>query len=261
MADIERGSPIGAEQARTLTAQLQAAIADVRQAGMVLAGRVRRAHQERVWTALGYASWAEYATTELGVSRAQAYRLVDMATTADQLTAVVTDLQLSPAGDTELSGRALRDVHGRVAEVAAVLTDRVAELRAAGQELTQPQAATLIAEAVADVRHRPALPPPPAPSAAQPATPPVETGRKLVEHLYAEAARLGALALEIAPAYWSDAEAAVPLAVFADDIGAELDEVMAQRRYAITGDRRTLPFHPTPSADLKGCQAGNPGRI
>ncbi|MFF5265313.1 hypothetical protein ACFY4C_41065 [Actinomadura viridis] len=66
----------------------------------------------------------------------------------------------------------------------------------------------------------------------------------MVAELYAEAARLGAMALEIAPAYLPEAQAAADLALFAEDIGAELDEVLAQRRYAITGDRRALSVHP-----------------
>ncbi|GGX41340.1 hypothetical protein GCM10010353_65840 [Streptomyces chryseus] len=45
---------------------------------MPLAGPVRDAHRGRVWVALGYSGWDEYAQGEMGVSRAQAYRLIDM---------------------------------------------------------------------------------------------------------------------------------------------------------------------------------------
>ncbi|XVQ06619.1 hypothetical protein ACQP1W_28655 [Spirillospora sp. CA-255316] len=112
-----------------------------------------------------------------------------------------TDLELSPAGDTELSDRALREVRGRVAEVAAVPADRAAGLRAAGQAPTEPQATVLIEQAVAQVPalpHRQHL----RRSARQTAG---RVRSQAGRELYAEAAHLGALALEIAPAYLSEA--------------------------------------------------------
>src|SRR4051812_7121928 len=106
----DRGGPgapaMGVDEARVLTAQLRDAIAEVRRAGMARADRVRQAHRGRVWVALGYGSWGEYAAAELGVSRAQAYRLVEISTTAGRLLEVAAELDLSPAGDIDLSGRA-----------------------------------------------------------------------------------------------------------------------------------------------------------
>ncbi|MFD5065536.1 hypothetical protein ACFWNO_45445, partial [Streptomyces sp. NPDC058394] len=77
--------PVGRAAAVRLTKDLRVAISEARQAAVVLAGRVRDAHQARVWVPLGYSGWGEYAQAELGISRAQAYRLIDIAESAGAL--------------------------------------------------------------------------------------------------------------------------------------------------------------------------------
>ncbi|WP_214411073.1 hypothetical protein [Sphaerisporangium fuscum] len=62
----------------------------------------------------------------------------------------------------------------------------------------------------------------------------------MVEATADSAAALGMICLEIAPAYMSEAEASPILALYAEEIGLRLDDVLARRRYAITGDRRCL---------------------
>lgn len=57
-----KGLPVDVGQARVLTAQIRAAIAEVMRSGAVLADRVRQAHESRIWTVLGYTSWAAYAS-------------------------------------------------------------------------------------------------------------------------------------------------------------------------------------------------------
>ncbi|MFF7651712.1 hypothetical protein ACFZCY_18780 [Streptomyces sp. NPDC007983] len=52
---------------------------DVRRSVAVLAARVRDAHTARVWLPLGYGSWEAYCGAEFGISRSQAYRLLDVA--------------------------------------------------------------------------------------------------------------------------------------------------------------------------------------
>ncbi|WP_434597996.1 hypothetical protein [Streptomyces sp. A5-4] len=53
--------------------------------------------------------------------------------------------------------------------------------------------------------------------------------------------RLGQIALELAPAYLSEQEAVdTVLARYADDIGCDVETILAVRRYALTGDRRAL---------------------
>ncbi|GHB31374.1 hypothetical protein GCM10010346_63460 [Streptomyces chryseus] len=103
----------------------RAAISEARRAAVVLAQRVRDAHRGRVWVALGHSGWSEYAQAELEISRAQAYRLIDIPESAEGLSraigAVGVLAEVSPAGDTEdgalvdlgLSQRALREVHSR----------------------------------------------------------------------------------------------------------------------------------------------------
>jgi hypothetical protein len=213
-----------------LTGELRRAIADVEQAGAVLAERVRQAHRARVWLALGYRSWADYAHGELGISRAQAYRLVDIAGTTQQLLEAAGALGLSPVGDLGLSGRALRDLRGRVDEFAAELAARVH-----ARPVDTDDVAVLIRDVARDVRSRPAPEPP-----AEDVRPEVAEARAAVEEIRKTAGEVGELILEIAPAYQSDADVADVVGMFADEIGVSLEEALAYRRYAITGDRRCL---------------------
>ncbi|WP_138900188.1 hypothetical protein [Streptomyces albidochromogenes] len=50
--------------------------------------------------------------------------------------------------------------------------------------------------------------------------------RRLADEVAAAGGRLGQIALELAPPYWSEQKA--------------LDNILAVRRYALTGDRRAL---------------------
>jgi hypothetical protein len=52
---------------------------DVRRSVVVLAARVHRAHAARVWVPHGHSSWESYCAAEFGISRAQAYGLLDAA--------------------------------------------------------------------------------------------------------------------------------------------------------------------------------------
>ncbi|MCZ4101063.1 hypothetical protein [Streptomyces sp. H39-C1] len=71
--------PLTAACAREMTAGLRGAMDDVRRSVAVLAARVRDAHAARVWLPLGHDSWETYCDAEFGISRAQAYRLLDVA--------------------------------------------------------------------------------------------------------------------------------------------------------------------------------------
>lgn len=226
--------PADVQRARALTGQLRSAIAEVEQAGAVLAERVRQAHQARVWLALGYRSWGDYAHGELGVSRAQAYRLVEIAGTAQQLVEVAGALGLSPAGDPDLSGRALRDLRGRMDEFATELAERV---QAAGIAEAADVTA-MIRDVVTTIRSRP-------PAAVTAGTagedrPEVAQARAALAQYRANAAELGTLMVEIAPGYQAEADVTDVLGMFAEDIGISLNEALAYRRYALTGDNRCL---------------------
>ncbi|MER5852824.1 hypothetical protein ABT126_39080 [Streptomyces sp. NPDC002012] len=93
----------------------------------------------------------------------------------------------------------------------------------------------MVRQAVRDVR---TAPPPP------PADPPADLAltelRRLVDDLTTTTHQLGELMLEVAPAYLSDTEAADVLAPLCDQIGETLDNGLAARRYALSGDRRAL---------------------
>ncbi|MGA5606438.1 hypothetical protein ACPCUF_36505 [Streptomyces griseoincarnatus] len=71
--------PLTAARAREMTAGLQEAMDDVRRSVAVLAARVRDAHAACVRLPLGYSSWESYCAAEFSISRAQAYRLLDVA--------------------------------------------------------------------------------------------------------------------------------------------------------------------------------------
>ncbi|MEU7428370.1 hypothetical protein [Streptomyces sp. NPDC040750] len=62
---------------------------DVRRSVAVLAARVRDAHAARVWVPLGHGSWKTYCAAEFGISRAQAYRLLDVARSLTAIHAAV----------------------------------------------------------------------------------------------------------------------------------------------------------------------------
>jgi hypothetical protein len=83
-----------------------------------LAARVRHAHAARIWLPLGHNSWEAYCAVEFGVSRAQAYRLLDVARSLAAIHDAVTagaetsrTRAINPATlDYGLSQRALIDV-------------------------------------------------------------------------------------------------------------------------------------------------------
>ncbi|MFF0532936.1 hypothetical protein ACFYT3_31770 [Nocardia amikacinitolerans] len=133
-------------------------------------------------------------------------------------------------GDIGLSGRALRDLHGRAEESAAALAERLADVSG---PLAADEVAALMREVARQVRRRPASP-------VVSGRPEYAGARAVVAQLRAAAAEIGALILEFAPAYQSETEVADVVGRFADDIGLPTEEALADRRYAITGDVRCL---------------------
>ncbi|MEU9396937.1 hypothetical protein AB0D86_43975 [Streptomyces sp. NPDC048324] len=240
--------PLTAVQAREMTAGLREAMDDVRRSVAVLAARVRNAHAARVWVPLGQSSWEAYCETEFGISRAQAYRLLDVARSLAAIHgAVAAGTETSrmrdsaPAAaaalDYGLSQRVLIDVSSRTDVVAELITRRLAALAHSGlQALDEATVRAVVRQAVRDVRTAP--PPPPAEPSADPL---VTAGRQLTNDLFASAHAIGELMLEVAPAYLSDTEAATGvLALLCEQIGEPLERGLAARRYAMSGDRRAL---------------------
>ncbi|MFD5065189.1 hypothetical protein [Streptomyces sp. NPDC058394] len=65
--------------------------------------------------------------------------------------------------------------------------------------------------------------------------------RRLVDEMVAAGGKLGQTALKLAPAYLSDQEATdTVLAPYADDIGCDVETILATRRYTLTGNHRAL---------------------
>ncbi|WP_369384205.1 hypothetical protein [Streptomyces sp. cg36] len=239
--------PLSEARARELTAGLREAMDDVRRSVAVLAARVRDAHAARVWVPLGHSSWESYCRAEFGISRAQAYRLLDVARALAAIhDAVAAGPETSRTRDSApgaaaaldygLSQRALIAVSGRTDAVAEIITRRLAALAHSGlQALDTATVRAVVRQAVRDVRTAP----PPAP-AEPPADPAVAALRAVVDDLAASSHAIGELMLEVAPAYLSDTEAADVLALLCEQIGEPLDHGLAARRYALTGDRRAL---------------------
>ncbi|MFJ2847680.1 hypothetical protein ACIPD2_39630 [Streptomyces griseofuscus] len=162
--------PLTAARAREMTAGLREAMDDVRRSVAVLAARVRDAHAARVWVPLRHSSWESYCAAEFGISRAQAYRLLDVARSLAAIHGAVaagTDASRTrdsaPAAaalDYGLSQRALIDVSSRSSDVAELIPRRLATLAHSGlQALDEATVRAVVRQSVRDVRtarhHRP----------------------------------------------------------------------------------------------------------
>ncbi|MFB6986110.1 hypothetical protein ACFC0C_40965 [Streptomyces sp. NPDC056178] len=156
--DQERGAepvwpPLTAARARETTAGLREAMDDVRRSVAVLAARVRDAHAARVWVPLGHSSWESYCQAEFGISRAQAYRLLDVARALAAIHGAVTaGTETSRTRDTDpaaaatldygLSQRTLIAVSGRSGDVAELIpADSPRSPTAASRPSTRPRCA------------------------------------------------------------------------------------------------------------------------
>ncbi|MFB8000120.1 hypothetical protein ACFC4G_46055 [Streptomyces sp. NPDC056002] len=245
--------PLTAAAAREMTAGLREAMDDVRRCVAVLAARVRDAHAARVWLPLGFTSWESYCSAEFGISRAQAYRLLDVARALAAIhRAVAAGTEMSRTRDTDpaataaldygLSQRALIDVCAHSSDVAELITLRLAMRVHSGlKALDELAVRAVVRQAVRDVRTVPPPPSPAPPASADPSADPTLTAlRRVVDDLAANAHAIGELMLEAAPAHLSDTDAADVLAPLCDAIGKPLDHALAARRYAISGDRRAL---------------------
>ncbi|MBT2493901.1 hypothetical protein J7E96_36520 [Streptomyces sp. ISL-96] len=132
---------------------------------------------------------------------------------------------MSPAGDTDAAGlvdlglsqRALREVHGRLDELTIVVTERLAAAARAGP-VDVSVVRAMVGQAVDELRRDPL------PAAGDTAADddsleraltdaerhPDDTTvvRRLVDEMAAAGGRLGQSAIELAPAFWSEQEAA-----------------------------------------------------
>ncbi|WP_229915661.1 hypothetical protein [Streptomyces filamentosus] len=159
--------PLTTAQAREMTAGLREAMDDVRRSVAALAARVRDAHAARVWVPLGHSSWESYCAAEFGISRAQAYRLLDVARSLAAIHgAVAAGTELSRTRDSDpaaaaaldygLSQRALIAVSSRAEDVAELITRRLATLAHSGlQALDTATVRAVVRQADRDVRPAP----------------------------------------------------------------------------------------------------------
>jgi hypothetical protein len=199
---------------------------------------------------LGYPSWGAYAAGELEVSRSTAYRLLDLATAAEAIEDVVgreAGPHLSHAWDTALSVRAVVEIRGRLAELADLVAERLAQDRAeaGGAQLEPGRISAAVTAAVTELRERPDVPAAELESEPGPSGYPVEMWRTLAaqgreahqDHLHIQR-ELGLLALQAVPGYVAERDAEEVLHVLGEEIGSSAEELLACRRYALTGDAR-----------------------
>ncbi|MGW3044373.1 hypothetical protein ACWC9T_30995 [Kitasatospora sp. NPDC001159] len=250
----DQAGPVDEARARELTEQLRTAIEDVRAAVLMLARRVRAAHQAKVWTVLGHPSWPAYALAEFGIGRSTAYRPLDLAAVAEAIeTTVQSELGVSHAWDSTdlvLPVRAIVDLKGRTAELTDLIAERLtnAHQDADGAALPAETVDGIVAAAVAEVRARPDIPaaeletgPTPDSITAEAWRRHVSAGRDAITQQRAAQLGIGALALEVMPAYVSDRQAEDSgLARLTNDIGITTEEILACRRYALSGDVRAM---------------------
>ncbi|MFE4356077.1 hypothetical protein [Kitasatospora sp. NPDC056800] len=144
--------------------------------------------------------------------------------------------------------RAVVEIKGRMAELTDLIAKRLADAGASGRR--PPDAAVvaeIVARSVADVRSRPDVP------AAEPAVvhgpdgwdteqwhSHVARGRDLARQRLDVRHELGLLALQVAPGYLADREAEEALGILGEEIGSTAEQLLAARRYALTGDPRAV---------------------
>lgn len=240
--------------ARRLTDDLRAAVADPRTSALELTARVGAAHRGRVWAVLGHGSWGAYAMAELGVARPTAYRLLDLAAAAEAVEATVAR-EVGPSvahvwdNWPVLSVQAVVELRGRLAELTDLLAERLAPLRPAegGAPPDPAQIGTAVADAVAELRERPDVPPADLRIVRAPEGWEVEAWRAVVteglnaqERVLGGFRDLGLLALRMAPGYLSDHDAEPVLHLLGKETGSTCEELLACRRYALTGDPRAI---------------------
>lgn len=128
-------APLADHEARDLTDRISQAADD-------LWALLLEAYEGRAWAALGYRTWEEYTSTEFGMSRGYAYRLLDHGRVLREIESVTG---VSPSGDvTEAASRDLKP-HLEVVKDA---------IRQAVENVPEERVAEIVAEVVADERTR-----------------------------------------------------------------------------------------------------------
>lgn len=102
-------------EARELTDQIASNVENLWQL-------IGTAFERKAWSALGYSSWEGYTETEFGMSRGQAYRLVDQARTVAALEAAA-GLEPGTLGADVVSARAAADLKPVLEEVVEQVAD------------------------------------------------------------------------------------------------------------------------------------------
>lgn len=116
-AAVDDTTTISESEARELTDRIRGTAEN-------LWGLLAEAHSRGAWKALGYATWESYTSDEFGMSRGQAYRLLDQANVVAQLEAAAS---LEPGTLTESapSARAAADLKPVMDDVAETVRERV----------------------------------------------------------------------------------------------------------------------------------------
>lgn len=82
---------------------------------------VKKAHDEKAWSAMGYSSWTEYIENEFNFSRARSYQLINQAK-------VIEELSNASGVDMFISEREARSIKNRLPEITKKITSKVKDL-------------------------------------------------------------------------------------------------------------------------------------
>jgi hypothetical protein len=133
--------PCTTEEAREITE-------DIRQAAEAIWGLLLEARDRRAWAALGYQSFAAYATAEFGMSEVHAYRLIGQG----QVIREIEEASGLTHGLVTVTEREARDIKGHLDEVASSVRDAIAEVQ--GDELPEAEVAEIVRDVVEKERER-----------------------------------------------------------------------------------------------------------
>ncbi|MFJ9448455.1 hypothetical protein ACIRRH_42660 [Kitasatospora sp. NPDC101235] len=147
--------------------------------------------------------------------------------------------------------RAVVEIRGRLAELADLVGEHLAQARAdaGGRQLDPGRIGAAVAAAVAELRGRPDAPAAELESAPGPDGYPVEAWRALVARGHGLARQrlaahreLGLLALRVVPGYIAERDAEDVLHILGEEIGSNAEKLRSCRRFVLTGDARAIDW-------------------
>lgn len=114
---IDTETPVQGELVTTLTEdEAKQLTNDIKATTNALYVLLKRAHDTRAWSALGYKSWTQYIETEFDFSRARSYQLINQAQ-------VIEEINEAAGIDIYLTEKEARDIKKRLPEITEKIND------------------------------------------------------------------------------------------------------------------------------------------